>query len=158
MIGTERREIVIYSENTEFNETQLQQIGTMIEGALLKHLDSFKANAVDMPKGENDVSKRIRQRAVIDGVERWITGETQQDIFDAYLRQAIHAGIVVPAQSAPTKQKKAHQFKAYARQWKAKTYDVERVRKPVETTSVSVLWSHGDGRNHSWYHTGLSER
>ena len=50
------------------------------------------------------MSKRIKQRANINGKEQWITGETQQDIFNAYLQHAIKAGIVMPvnrAQQAP---------------------------------------------------------
>lgn len=53
---------------------------------------------------EEDMSKRIKQRATINGKEQWITGETQQDIFNAYLQHAIKAGIVIPAngvQQAP---------------------------------------------------------
>lgn len=50
------------------------------------------------------MSKRIKQRATINGKEQWITGETQQDIFNAYLQHAIKAGIVAPVngvQQAP---------------------------------------------------------
>lgn len=41
------------------------------------------------------MAKRIQQRAVINGKVKWLSGETQQDIFDAYLQCAIDAGIVV---------------------------------------------------------------
>ena len=126
MIETERRKIVIYGENTGFSEAQIQQIGAIVASALSKHLDSFNADVAGMPKGDNDMSKRIKQRAVIDGRERWITGETQQDIFNAYLRQAINAGIVLPAQGAPGKPAASHAFKPYAQQWKARYKDGKR--------------------------------
>ena len=41
--------------------------------------------------------KRIRQRAKIGDQCVWLSGETQQVILDDYLRQAIAAGLVVPA-------------------------------------------------------------
>ena len=44
---------------------------------------------------EYDMAKRIQQRAVINGKTKWLSGETQQDIFDAYLQCVIDAGIVV---------------------------------------------------------------
>ena len=44
--------------------------------------------------------KRIRQRAKIGDQCIWLSGETQQEILDDYLRQAIAAGLVVPADTA----------------------------------------------------------
>jgi len=41
------------------------------------------------------MAKRIQQRAVINGKTKWLSGETQQDIFDAYLQCVIDVGIVV---------------------------------------------------------------
>ena len=41
------------------------------------------------------MAKRFQQRAVINGKVKWLSGETQQDIFDAYLQCAIEAGLVV---------------------------------------------------------------
>lgn len=61
------------------------------------------------------MSKRIKQRATINGKEQWITGETQQDIFNAYLQHAINAGIVMPANSEqqPVKKSASPLFGAY---------------------------------------------
>lgn len=39
------------------------------------------------------MTKRIKQRVTIDGKECWITGETQQDIFDNYLRKVQEMGL-----------------------------------------------------------------
>ena len=41
------------------------------------------------------MAKRFQQRAVINGKVKWLSGETQQDIFDAYLQCAIETGLVV---------------------------------------------------------------
>ena len=44
------------------------------------------------------MAKRIQQRVNINGETRWISGSTQQELFDAYLEQAIRAGIVISPQ------------------------------------------------------------
>ena len=44
------------------------------------------------------MAKRIQQRVSINGETRWISGSTQQELFDAYLEQAIRAGIVINPQ------------------------------------------------------------
>ena len=60
-------------------------------------------NEADMSKGANDMSKkRIRQRARVGDQAIWLSGETQQDILDAYLRHAIESGLVMPADQTAT--------------------------------------------------------
>lgn len=62
------------------------------------HLENSTSDGADMSKGALDMSKkRIRQRAKIGDQCVWLSGETQQEILDDYLRQAIAAGLVVPA-------------------------------------------------------------
>lgn len=62
------------------------------------HLENSTSDGADMSKGAFDMSKkRIRQRAKIGDQCVWLSGETQQEILDDYLRQAIAAGLVVPA-------------------------------------------------------------
>ena len=62
------------------------------------HLENSTSDGTDMSKGAFDMSKkRIRQRAKIGDQCVWVSGETQQELFDDYLRQAIAAGLVVPA-------------------------------------------------------------
>ena len=78
---------------------------------------------------EYDMAKRIQQRAVINGKVKWLSGETQQDIFDAYLQCAIDAGIVVlPGSGASAAQPpKENLFKARAWKW-YNLYKVGKVR------------------------------
>lgn len=65
------------------------------------HLENSTSDGADMSKGAFDMSKkRIRQRAKIGDQCVWLSGETQQEILDDYLRQAIAAGLVVPADTA----------------------------------------------------------
>ena len=40
------------------------------------------------------MAKRIQQRVNINGETKWISGSTQQELFEAYLAQALKAGIV----------------------------------------------------------------
>lgn len=65
---------------------------------------------IDMSEGVLDMSKpKIRQRAKIGDKPIWLSGNTQQDILDSYLRHAIEAGLVVspnqPAIIVPLKSK-----------------------------------------------------
>lgn len=50
------------------------------------------------------MAKRIQQRVTIKGEIRWISGATQQELFDAYLEQAIKAGMVLPPNQAASTQ------------------------------------------------------
>ena len=38
--------------------------------------------------------KKIRQRAIINGEEYWLSGDKQQDIFDAFLKKAQDQGLI----------------------------------------------------------------
>ena len=83
MIEIERRKIIIYGENTGFSEAQIQQIGAIVASALSKHLDSFNADVVGMPKGDNDMPKKIKaQRFVHNGETYWLSGNSQQELFE----------------------------------------------------------------------------
>lgn len=65
-------------------------------------LDSLTATPTGMSEGETDMAKRIKQRVMIGDKEHWITGTTQQEVFENYLRKVQEAGIEVP-QNAPKK-------------------------------------------------------
>ena len=68
-----------------------------------KHLDNLTQDITGMSEGENDMPKRIKQRATINGKEQWITGETQQEVFENYLRKVQEAGVKIK-QVSETKQ------------------------------------------------------
>lgn len=59
-------------------------------------LDNSISGLIDVSGGDTDMAKRIKQRATLGGKDFWVTGETQQDIFNAYLQHAIKEGIVMP--------------------------------------------------------------
>lgn len=48
------------------------------------------------------MAKRIRQRVTINGESRWISGSTQQELFDAYLAQVIAEGALQPSMREET--------------------------------------------------------
>ena len=75
----ERRKISIQGENIGFNKAQIQQIETIVASALSKHLDSSKVDVAGMPKGDNDMPKKIRRPIMIDGVKCWICGDNEQE-------------------------------------------------------------------------------
>ena len=81
-------------------------------------LDNLKADTATSEM-ETDMAKRLRQRATVGDKSLWITGETQQDLFNAYLQHAIDAGIVVPAGEVqqPAKPQKDVLFEMRAWQW-----------------------------------------
>ena len=103
MIETERRKIVIYGENIGFSEAQIQQIGAIVTSALSKHLDSFNADVAGMPKGDNDMPKKIRRPILVDGIQCWVCGNTEQEYAEnaakLFQRQSD-----IPAEKAATKE------------------------------------------------------
>lgn len=48
------------------------------------------------------MAKRIRQRVTINGESRWISGSTQQELFNAYLAQVIAEGALQPSMREET--------------------------------------------------------
>lgn len=60
-------------------------------------LDNLTPAPSDMSgQGEPDMSAKLKQRAVINGKIFWLTGSTQQELFQSYLSHAITEGVVVP--------------------------------------------------------------
>lgn len=60
-------------------------------------LDNLTPAPSDMSgQGEPDMSAKLKQRAVINGKVFWLTGSTQQELFQSYLSHAIMEGVVVP--------------------------------------------------------------
>lgn len=51
------------------------------------------------------MAKRIQQRAIINGEVKWLSGATQQELFESYLKQAIAAGIVTTTDDAKPEEK-----------------------------------------------------
>ncbi len=83
------------------------------------------------------MSKRIKQRAIIDGKKVWLTGATQQEIFDAYQRKTQETFNMLcqkrPCQQTP--------FIEYARKW-FKLYHTAKVKKGTARNTVSILEKH----------------
>ena len=59
------------------------------------------------------MAKRIQQRVIINGEIRWLSGSTQQELFDAYLAQAVKAGIVISPKEQDTRASGAPLFGSY---------------------------------------------
>lgn len=99
------------------------------------HLENSTSDGADMSKGAFDMSKkRIRQRAKIGDQCVWVSGETQQELFDDYLRQAIAAGLVVPADAVG----EAHAHKTpTVRQFVEETYAPTFIARLAPKTVVN---------------------
>ncbi|MCQ2317221.1 MAG: site-specific integrase [Bacteroidales bacterium] len=82
------------------NSVKLSPIGkTTVNNAIMnvmmrepQNLDNLTDSA-GMPEGI-DMSKKIKKRATIGKETKWICGDTDQEIFDAYLKMAVDAGAV----------------------------------------------------------------
>ena len=112
---------------------QLQSIVQRTVTSTLQQLslDNLTADTATS-ETETDMAKRLKHRATIGDKSLWITGETQQDLFNAYLQHAIDAGIVVPAGEVqqPAKPQKDVLFETRAWQW----YNLYKVGKVRLTT------------------------
>ena len=87
------------------------------------------------------MSKRIQQRATINGKTKWLSGSTQQEIFNAYLCFAIDEGIVLPAGGATQKRESPVIFENRAWKW-FQLYKVGKVRLTTLANYETYLKKH----------------
>ena len=138
LIETERRKIVIYGENIGFSEAQIQQIGAIVASALSKHLDSFNADVAGMPKGDNDMPKKIRRPILVDGIQCWVCGNTEQE----YAENVAKLFRLTDTTSAPKGiNPNTHNFKAYAEKY-MDLYKHDQIRHTTLAGYMSYLRQH----------------
>ena len=114
---TERRKISIQGENIGFNKAQIQQIGAIVASALSKHFDSLIADVAGMPKGDNDMPKKIRRPILVDGVTHWVCGNNEQEYAENIIRTVL-GGAKAPDTSS-TPHARSTNFRAYAENFMA---------------------------------------
>ena len=89
------------------------------------------------------MAKRIKQRVTLGGKAFWVTGETQQDLFDAYLQHAIDEGIVVLPGSIPNTPQPSKELLFETRAWKwYNLYKVGKVRAKTLANYEGYLKKH----------------
>lgn len=108
-----------------------------------QNLENQTAPSTDVLEGESDMSKRIRQRATIGGQEVWITGNTQQEIFDNLLKKAQEMGRLTPEAGgqAEGKEKSVPVFEKYLNEW-WKLYKEPKLRQTTKTTYRNLIDCH----------------
>ena len=107
-------------------------------------LDNLTPAPSDMSgQGEPDMSAKLKQRAVINGKVFWLTGSTQQELFQSYLSHAITEGVVVPPDENGQHRKDglSTRFSDIAERWFT-LYKVGKVRETTLTGYESYLKRH----------------
>lgn len=107
-------------------------------------LDNPTPTPSDMSgQGEPDMSAKLKQRAVINGKIFWLTGSTQQELFQSYLSHAITEGVVVPPDENGQHRKDglSTRFSDIAERWFT-LYKVGKVRETTLTGYESYLKRH----------------
>ena len=107
-------------------------------------LDNLTPAPSDMSgQGEPDMSAKLKQRAVINGKVFWLTGSTQQELFQSYLSHAITEGVVVPPDENGRHRKYglSTRFSDIAERWFT-LYKVGKVRETTLTGYESYLKRH----------------
>lgn len=89
------------------------------------------------------MSAKLKQRAVINGKVFWLTGSTQQELFQSYLSHAITEGVVVPPDENGQHRKDglSTRFSDIAERWFT-LYKVGKVRETTLTGYESYLKRH----------------
>ena len=84
----------IQNYGTISNEAIQHAIAQGIQAAVeAMHLDNRIADATAIsPKGEDDMAKRIKVRVDVDGVTRWVTGGSQQEVILAAAKLLASSG------------------------------------------------------------------
>lgn len=89
------------------------------------------------------MAKKIKQRVTLGGKAFWVTGETQQDLFDAYLQHAIDEGIVLLPGSLPSMAQPPAENRFESRAWKwYNLYKVGKVRAKTLANYEGYLKKH----------------
>ena len=83
------------------------------------------------------MAKRIQQRVSINGETRWISGSTQQELFDAYLEQAIKAGIVISPQQTTSSPVASPLFGDYLTQF-VSIYKSKQEALTMRTRAITI--------------------
>ena len=96
------------------------------------NLDNLTAGMTDMSEGD-DMSKRIKMRVEIDGVTKWATGGTQQEVILAAAKMLIESGAF---STQPAVKKQAPLFGECAWSW----YDV--FKQPNVRDSTADFYLH----------------
>ena len=100
------------------------------------NLDNHKADVADMSEGENnDMSKRMRHRVDINGKPQWISGKTQQELCEDYMKKSI-----VPIE-ADNEEKQETPFAAYANKW-FEVFHLPNVSEGTAKNTRSILTGH----------------
>ena len=82
-----------------------------------EHFDSLIADVAGMPKGDNDMPKKIRRPLTINGVNLWISGNNEQEYAENIIR-AVLGGAKAPDTSSTPHARSTH-FRAYAENFMA---------------------------------------
>ncbi|MBP3656838.1 MAG: tyrosine-type recombinase/integrase family protein [Clostridia bacterium] len=82
-------------------------------------LDNLTASRTDMPEGETDMakSKRIKRAIIINGVKRWICGNSEQEYADHIIHAYLSSQPAGQPEQHGSSPAAGHDFKTYARQW-----------------------------------------
>lgn len=100
------------------------------------NLDNLTADVADMSEGENNgMSKRMRHRVDINGKPQWISGKTQQELCEDYMKKS-NAPVAVD-----NAEKQETPFAAYANKW-FDTFHVASVSEGTARNTRSILEKH----------------
>ena len=79
-----------------------QQVEEIARQAAISAVQQFSSasnllNGIEpSPEGDDIMAKRIKQQVQINGTQHWVTGQTIQDLLNAYLALCLNNGVVAP--------------------------------------------------------------
>ena len=58
------------------------------------NLDNRTGDSPGISEGDDDMSRRLREKVTVNGLDRWITGGTMQQLLDNYVQVLVNEGLL----------------------------------------------------------------
>ena len=87
-------------KKTESAQTQMevlaQDVATRTAEEVIRrlNLENRTGITIGVSEGDVDMPKRLRERIMINGKERWVSGGNMQQLFDNYVRLLVNEGLI----------------------------------------------------------------
>lgn len=104
-----------------------------------KNLDNLTADVTVMPEGETDMAKRMRHKLDINGKPQWISGTTQQELCEDFLKKSVAAGAIEAPSSIQKKEEVL--FADYLWKW-FNLYHLPKVSAGTSRSTKSLIVKH----------------
>ena len=87
-------------KKTDSSQTQMEALAQDVASRTAEevirrlNLENRTGITIGVSEGDVDMPKRLRERIMINGKERWVSGGNMQQLFDNYVRLLVNEGLI----------------------------------------------------------------